>query len=493
MLTAAVFCSGVLAFAGCSKQTQKGVTPSEDAVAVVAGGVGGSAPTGTLPGQPGGVVKRYGIDWFENDPEGAFSAARAAGKRVVVDLWAPWCHTCLSMQKFVLTAENLPNVSERFVWLAIDTELESNAPILTKLPVAVWPTFYVVDPSDPEKDPEVVGRWLGAASPGQFVRFVSESDRSAELARAGSSNDGGPLRALAEADALAARGEHAAAAAAYAAALRQAPPSWPRRPEALVAQITALSKLKDVPACLELAARELGHTGSSASAVDFSSYALDCADNSRVEGSRSEVAALRQAVAARLQPLCRLGSGELTPDDRADACDKLSAAQAALGDKDAARAATQARLSVLERAAVGKPADVAFTYDWARTDALITLGRAEEALALAAERQTQLPGNYNPPHYRAKSLKALGRWQEGLAALDQALHLAYGPRKVGLLTLKADLQLGAGDAAGAIRTLREQLDQYRSLPGGQRQPAAEARVEKRLREASAAAPPVPGR
>jgi tetratricopeptide (TPR) repeat protein len=407
---------------------------------------------------------------------------------VVVDLWAPWCHTCLSMQKFVLSATSLPALADRFVWLAIDTERDSNAALLTRLPPVVWPTFYVVDPDETK----IFGRWLGAASPGQFARFITESDRSAALARAGTSGPADPLQRLVEADNLAARGEPARAAAAYAAALREAPPDWPRRPETLVAQITALAKLKDLPACLELAASALDQTGSSASAVDFSYHALSCAAGAPASPT---VTALQRAVAKRLEPLCKLGSDELTLDDRADACDKLSAARTALGDADGAREATQARLAVLERAVVNLPPDVALTHDWARTDALLTLGRAEEALALATERERQLPDNYNPPHYRAKSLKALGRWAEGLAALERALSLAYGPRKVGLLTLKADLQLAAGDTAQGVSTLKEQLAQYRALPEGQRQPAAEARVEQRLREAAAAAPgsPAPGR
>ena len=47
--------------------------------------------------------------------------------------------------------------------------------------------------------------------------------------------------------------------------------------------------------------------------------------------------------------------------------------------------------------------------------------------------------------------------------------------------MKADLLLGAGRQADAQNTLREQLVQYRALPAGQRQPAAEARVEQRLK------------
>jgi tetratricopeptide (TPR) repeat protein len=135
---------------------------------------------------------------------------------------------------------------------------------------------------------------------------------------------------------------------------------------------------------------------------------------------------------------------------------------------------------VLERAALGKPLEVALAYDWARTDALIALDRAAEALPFLIEHERAAPSNYNPPQQQARCFKALGRWEEGLAAIERALSIAYGPRKAGFLTLKADLLLGAGRADEARRVVEQQLAAYRALPAGQRQPAAEERVSQRL-------------
>lgn len=430
---------------------------------------------------------RRGIEWYEDAPGAAFEAARKKGQLVLVDLWAPWCHTCLSMQSVVLTSDALGAISKRFTWLAIDTEREQNAQLLEQLPVAVWPTLYVVDPSGPE----ILGRWLGAASPAQLVRFLAESERGWELAQRGSppaepSSEEAALERLVAGDALAADGRHAEAGREYAAALARAPADWRRRPEALVAAITALYKTRDYRACRALGGEKLGQTGQAASAIDFAAYALECASH----GEPEEAAVLRAAVAARLAPLCEAGSPELTADDQADACHKLSIARTSLGLADAARSATLARLLVLERAAAGKPAEVAATHDWARTDALIELGRAPEALALALQRERELPTSYNPPHYAAKAYAALRRWDEGMAALERALALAYGPRRIGLLSLKADLLSGAGRREEALQTVRAQLAAYRALPAGQRQPNAEARVAGRLR-AMTGEPPEP--
>jgi tetratricopeptide (TPR) repeat protein len=476
---------------GCSERSKRGsaateavvVEPGPKAAGEATAASASSTPQPTVEGaQP---VQRNGLSWYEDAPDAAFAAARAAGKRVLVDLWAPWCHTCLSMQRLVMTAENLPDQADRFVWLALDTERESNARWLERLAVSVWPTFYVVDAAEPDRV-DIRGRWLGAASPPQFRRFLSESDRAARP-EPGASRALGPLPALSDGDDLAAQGRHADAARAYASALKSAPIDWPRRPETLVAQMTALWKAKDFGTCLNVANAGLSQTGVAASAVDFAYYALECAD--QVKPVSAEATTLRRAVVARLEPLCASGSAELSPDDRADACDKLAQARSALGNADGARSATLARLAVLESAASGQARESALTYDWARTDALLQLGRAEEALAVATERERQLPDNYNPPHYRAKAFKALGRWPEGLEAIEQALSLAYGPRKIGLLTLKADLLFGAGRTTDGVHTLQEQLAAYRALPAGQRQAGAEARVELRLREASAARAP----
>jgi tetratricopeptide (TPR) repeat protein len=135
---------------------------------------------------------------------------------------------------------------------------------------------------------------------------------------------------------------------------------------------------------------------------------------------------------------------------------------------------------VLERAAAGKPDAVAIAYDWALTGTLIELGRAAEALERAIVRERALPDNYNPPQYQARAYKELGRYDEGLSAIERALQRAYGPRRLSFLTLKADLLIGANRKDEARRVVEEQLAGYRALPDGQKQPAAEARIEQRL-------------
>jgi thiol-disulfide isomerase/thioredoxin len=47
------------------------------------------------------------------DFDAGMAKAKAEGKAVLVDAWAPWCHTCLSMQNYVLNDPSLASLGER--------------------------------------------------------------------------------------------------------------------------------------------------------------------------------------------------------------------------------------------------------------------------------------------------------------------------------------------------------------------------------------------
>ncbi|HYP90116.1 MAG TPA: thioredoxin family protein, partial [Polyangiaceae bacterium] len=403
--------------------------------------------------------------WFEDQPEQAFAQARSSGRPVLVDLWAPWCHTCLAMQQGVLTAESLPQLERDVVLLAMDTEKPDNAAFLQDFPVTVWPTFYVLDATTRR----VRGRWLGAASAEQLSRFLTDSAAVASSAS---------LVALREGDALAAKMEFAAAALKYRVALASAPMDWPRRGDALVSLITALAKSDDVAGCVELGRREGARLGSSVSAGDFAAVTLGCADKLRDQPPL--VAEARRVAVEALTPLCNDGAAGLSADDRADACASLRRAREALGDEAGARAAAQQGLKVIDEATRDAAPRTQLIHDWARSEALVLLGRRDEAITRLIARERELPDRYNPPHYLARLYRDAKQWQLGLLAIDRALGRAYGPRRIGLMSVKVDLLLGAGNAADARSLLEAQLAAYRALPAGQQQPSAQAAVEKRL-------------
>src|SRR6478735_2367547 len=113
------------------------------------------------------AVSPSGIKWMEDDLSGALKKGKAENKLVFVDAWATWCHSCLSMQRFVFVDPGLKAVKDTVVWVAIETETEKNRDFTDKYPVEGLPTFLLVDPNTGE----VAGRWLGSGSVNEMRAF----------------------------------------------------------------------------------------------------------------------------------------------------------------------------------------------------------------------------------------------------------------------------------------------------------------------------------
>lgn len=434
------------------------------------------APTAALEAKPSRAL-HHGLEWYVDAADAALREAKQSDKLLLIDLWAPWCHTCLSMREYVLTASNLADVRDRLVFVALDTERAQNAEAVRRWSVSAWPTLYLVD-----GDGEVQGRWVGAASPAQLSRFVRDALRAHAASRAGSLAPGDPLALSIAGDRFSAAGQWSEASESYRQALRAASNDWERKPETWVALASAQRKLAQADKCVELGndvlATSESQLGLTASATDFLYLVLGCADGMPAQDPRRD--RLARAAERKLRTLCEQGGPALTPDDRGDACGLLMELRRELSDLAGAERAARQRLQVLEAASKGVPDAIAQTYDWARAETLLSLGRGPEALALLADRESALPTDFSPPYYLARVYEQLGRVDEALQALERALARAYGPRRIGMLGLRADLQLARADRPAALETLEQQLAAYRGLPEGQRQQARELAVERRL-------------
>jgi len=424
------------------------------------------------------------LRFLEDDYEGALARAREGGKALFVDAWAPWCHTCLSMKHYVLGQPSLAPLAERAVFLSIDTEKPGAAPFLARFPVENYPTFFVIDP----EHEAVLGRWLGSATTDQMRSFVEASaDLMAGKAPARGDGDAGsdPAGELSRGMRLATALDHAGAAAAYRRTLELAPRAWSRRPEVLISLVQALYKAGDHGGCADLALAEGAAVGISSLAADFTSYALECAGE--LPDSDARKAKVREQAITRLAKLTADPRAPLSADDRGDAYAILAEARSATGDAQGARWAHEQRIEVLDLAAAhAANAEAASTYDGARAESYLELGKGERAVELLTRSEAALPKDYNPPARLARVLLKLGRNVEALAAVDRALAMAYGPRKLGFYKLKAEILTAMGNPAGALATLREEVAGYAALPAGQKRPTGEAAARKRLQEAERA-------
>jgi tetratricopeptide (TPR) repeat protein len=94
--------------------------------------------------------------------------------------------------------------------------------------------------------------------------------------------------------------------------------------------------------------------------------------------------------------------------------------------------------------------------------------------------ERDFPNDYNPPARLALIYNAMKEYDKALAASDRALKLAYGPRKLSVLSVRVDIFTGKGDTKAARETMVEAIAYAKALPEGQRSERRIASMEKRL-------------
>lgn len=432
-----------------------------------------SAPQAATPvaTDPCAAAKPEGpLRWLHDDYPGALACARARKVPLVIDLWAPWCHTCLSMKATVFQAPELAPMNERFVFVALDTDREVNAPVLGKLSIGAWPTFYVLDSATEA----VQARFVGAASKAQFLDLLAHGSAGADAPSTPADD------LLRQGERAAAIKDYPAAVTSYQAALAGAPPTWARRADALVSLAAAMRKAGDLAGCFALGEASLGDTGSSASATDFLVNTLDCAASfEKTEAAR--VAAFRDKAAARLTALLAAPDHQLSVDDRSDAMLNLRTLEDALGRKAAARATAEKQRALLDEAAASAPNPfAAMTYNWPRAEVYVYLGKGLELVADLERSAQALPTEYDPPYRLAWTLWKSGKLDEAAAWCEKAAALAYGPRKARVWSLAADLAAERKDVAAERRARQAIVATYEALPAEQAMPEALAKAKDAL-------------
>jgi tetratricopeptide (TPR) repeat protein len=277
-----------------------------------------------------------------------------------------------------------------------------------------------------------------------------------------------------------------AAAAAYAQALRAAPDDWPRRSEALYGRLQALGQSGQYDECARFGIEHAERVSGAVTPSDFARTLQRCSDNVASPELRR---AARRAALTRLRRIVEAPPPEMSVDDRADALEGYAEALIAEGDRNSARTVEQQRLRLMEEAAESATSpQMAQTYDYGRARAYVALGRAGEAVRLLEGRMRQLPDSYEPPARLASVLAQIGRHKEALTAVERALQLSYGPRKLQYLALKARILEALGDRAAAIAALEQEVQGYEALPPGHANPRRVDDARKRLAAARRAKP-----
>jgi thiol-disulfide isomerase/thioredoxin len=426
--------------------------PAPPATSAPATSTASSSPPSS-PSSPGAAA--HGPRWRHDDVDGALAAARAAGRVVFVDAWAPWCHTCLSMQREVLEQPALAALADRVEFVAVDTDRVENAAFLARFPVSLWPTFFVLDPARPDGPPlavhpgsgtldemlALVQAGLAALTPDDTTRRLDEA--LAAVAVAGTAGN-----------------DIAAVAAAWDKALALAPAGHPRRGELL--RRAAWARVKGDPAaCVAFIEAHRAEVTMGGAPGDLEAALLSCAG--RLDGDAQRKA--REGARARLRALVQTPPVGAAVDDRADTMATLADLEETLGDHAAAVALHEQRLRLLEddeqKATTEKGAQV---HDYARLNSLLFLGRGDDAVALLQARAKALPDDYEPPARLASALFRLKRHDEAKVAATTAIDKSYGPRRLRYLLLLADIEAARGDATAARAALQRLVDEGAALP-----------------------------
>jgi tetratricopeptide (TPR) repeat protein len=382
------------------------------------------------------------------------------------------------MKAFVFTDEALRAEAGRFVWLAIDTEKERNAPVQEKHPIDAWPTLLVVDPHTER----VAMRWVGGANVAQLRKILDDGRLAVTPAPAAARG----ARTATDADSAFTRAEEryaardfSAAAKAYQEALRLAAPGWPRYSRTVESLLFALYKADDCATSIEVARGALPRLRETPSVMSIAGTGLTCAlrapatDPARAETITLFETAARQAVANSSLAAAaddRSGLYAVLLDARKDAKDASGAHEVA---------AEWARFLEAEAARATTP-EARAVFDSHRLSVYLEMGEPERAIPMLLAAERDFPKDYNPPARLAVAYKEMKRWDEALAAADRALALAYGPRRLRILGTRAEILLARGDRAGARATLQQALAAAETMPPGQRSDRMIAAVRKRL-------------
>lgn len=414
-----------------------------------------------------GSVGEGVLHWFHDDYAGALACARDKGLPLAIDMWAPWCHTCLSMQAYVLTDERFADYDRRFVFLALDTDREANAAPVAKFPPAAWPTFFVVSPIDES----IQARFVGGGTVEQIASFLDDGERGHQALQGGALID---YEAAARAgDRAASKKDWDAARKSYGDALAKAPTGWSRAPDVMVSLIAAHARAKAWPECVDTAVQWLDATGRSASATDFAAHALGCA-------TELKDTALQETIAKRLAALVDDREAQLSVDDRSDALMYLRQTLDGLGRKDEARAVADRQRALLDETAGKAEPREAMMYNWPRAEVYAYLDRELELVPALETSVKDLPKEYDPPYRLAWLLLEAGKPDDARRWAEQAETLAYGPRKARVQGLLAQIHAKRGDRVAERAARAAVVATLEALPADARNPDALAKAKSEL-------------
>ena len=371
------------------------------------------------------------------------------------------------MKAYVYTDKSLERYAGRFVWLSVNTENKANAAFLKKYPIPALPTLVVLD----AKRDSVALRYIGGATIVQLRSMLDDAEKTYRN-RALTAAD----KLLATADDHASKGDHQASAASIREAMAAAPKNWPKFGRAAESLLFSLSMAGARRDCAQTAVELYPRLKGTAPAGTVASIGLGCAATLEPSDSKREgwLSTLHKATREVFDDPKIVMSN----DDRSGLYIVLIEAEQ---DPAAKRKLQEEWAGFLDDAAAkAKSPDERTVYDSHRLSAYLELGMPEKAVPFLEQSERDFPNDYNPPARLALAYKAMKQYDKAIAASDRALRHVEGPRRLTVLSARADIFVAKGDTKAARDTVAEAVAYAKSLPEGQRSDRRIASLEKRL-------------
>lgn len=424
-----------------------------------------------------GFAQAAALAFIEDDYPKALAQARAHQRPLFVDVWASWCHTCLSLRQYVLPDPAMVSLKDSFVFASIDSERAVNSAFLQKFPNRSLPTLWVIDPATEAP----LLKWVGTATAEELsllLRQTLESSSTAGTAQQAAAETQSAALWL-RAQRASAAGDAASAIALYRQSLQGAPSDWPMRAQVIEALSMRLRETHARQQTFELALNEASQLPPGTARLNVVLNAIDAG---------AQLAHSGQAP-ARYDELLQLGariasSEPALLDDRSSLYESLVTA---LTSRDAAQAKSLARQWSAQLDAEAARAQLPAArrvWDAHRLEAYLALGEPARALPMLEQSQREVPDDYNPPARLARVYLVQNRPKVANAAINQALSRCDGPRKLRLYLLKAEILLAMHDKDSARATLRNALDFMQDKQLGARYEQLRETITRKLAELS---------
>jgi thiol-disulfide isomerase/thioredoxin len=371
-----------------------------------------------------GSVSHEPLPFIHDDYPRALAEAKKQNKPIFVDAWAPWCHSCLSMKSFVLNDPVLEPIAKDYVWLAIDTERENNAPFVAKFTHDALPTLWVIR----AEDEAVAWKWTGTLTALELRDALSNANAAREAET--------PARAAHDRVMQLAKGDESECAKLALARAKELPRGTPR--------------------------------------ADILATGLDCARDAKLAAEMDALVAMALKDAVE-------GGAALLADDRSALFEEVVDTKTERGDEAGAKAIAAQWASFLEaQASQAKTPAARAVFDAHRVEAYLALGEPARAVPMLLESERDFPADYNPPARLARAYLQMNDLEKATAAIDRARARVYGPRVMLVLSTAADIAKARGDREGEKKALEEALarTEKAALTAGQK--ASRNKLAKRL-------------